>query len=180
MRLTKTVYSQEELEKCLVECVVCEDQPFTFVDAPEIRLLLGLLKPGIKIPSATTIKDRVMETYKVMKARLGDQLCNAGSKISLTLDCWTSPHHRAYLGITAHYIDANWVPHSLVLAFVRLSGEHTAENLCEAFIPACDEFGILGHVLGITTDNAANINSFLSRLEEKCRIRDIVFDKEEQ
>jgi hypothetical protein len=44
----------------------------------------------------------------------------------------------------------------------------------------CDEFGILGHIQGITTDNAANIDNFLGRLEGPCRIRNIVFDKKEQ
>jgi hypothetical protein len=105
---------------------------------------------------------------------------NAGSKISLTLDCWTSPHIKAFLGITAHYIDANWVPQSLLLALVPLYGEHTAVNLCDTFVTACDDFGILDHILGITTDNAANIDSFLSCLEQSCRIRDIAFDKQQQ
>ena len=100
LAITEAAFSKEELERQLVKCVVCGNYPFTFVEDPNVRSLLRLLKPGLRVPSATTIKDRTMETYKDMKLRIADRLCNAGSRISLTLDCWTSPNTKAFLGIT--------------------------------------------------------------------------------
>ena len=108
---TKAAFSPEELEKRLVEWVACDDQPLTAVGSSKFRSLLELFKPDLRIPSATTIKDLVTLTCKTMKARIADRLCHAASKISLTLDWWTWPNTKAFLGITAHSIDKDWVPH---------------------------------------------------------------------
>jgi hypothetical protein len=177
---TKTPFSPGELRKRLLRWVVRSDQPFSTIEDPDFRLMLDLLKPEIVVPSANTIKNEIMKTYEEMKARIGDRLCNAGCKISLTLDCWTSPNTKAFLGITGHYIDNAWVPQSLVLDFAPLPGLHKGAELCEVLVATCEQFCILSKVLGITTDNASNNNTLLDCFRGVCHSRCIVFDKEEQ
>jgi hypothetical protein len=160
--------------------MVRTNQPFSTTEDPDFRWLLRLLKPNLVVHSADTIKCEIMKRYQEEGPRIGDRLCNAGSKISVTLDCWTSPNTKAFMGITAHYIDHAWVPHSLVLEFVPLLGHHSGEDLCEAFVATCDRLGLLPKLLGITTDNASNIDNFLVRLEGVCFSRGIAFDKKEQ
>jgi hypothetical protein len=139
----KTPFSPEEFKKRLINWVVLDDQPFSTIESPRVRSLLELLKPDIVIPSADTIKRNIMECYREESVSIGDQLRNTSGKISLTLDCWTSPNVKAFMGITAHYIDDNWVPQSLVLDFVPLPGLHTGEELCQTLVATCDRFGIL-------------------------------------
>lgn len=179
---TKAPLSPEEFRKHLVRWVVRSDQPFTAVEDEDFRSLLSRPKPDIAVPSADTIKNEIMKTYEEKKACIGDQLRNAGSKISLTLDCWTSPNAKAFLGITAHYIDDVWVPRSLVLDFVPLDSQHAGEDLCEALVATCEQFGILPKLLGIATDNAANISKLLVCFESACLDLDrgVTFDKKEQ
>jgi hypothetical protein len=112
--------------------------------------------------------------------RIGERLRNAASKISVTLDCWTSSNNKAFLGITGHSIDDDWALQSLVLDFIPLDGDHTGENLCEAFVGACERLGILDKLLAVTTDNASNISKLLDYLEEACIKRGITFKKEQQ
>jgi hypothetical protein len=127
-------FSEEEFRKRLLRMVVHGAEPFSLVD---FRSLLNLLRPGIAIPSAHTIKRDLTKCHREEAVRLGERLRNAGSKISVTLDCWTSSNNIAFLGITGHYIDDGWVLQSLLLDFVPLDGEHTGENLCGAFVGAC-------------------------------------------
>src|SRR3954453_18741650 len=82
--------------------------------------------------------DHYVERYREEEGCVNERLRRAGSKISVTLDCWTSPNNEAFLGITGHYIDNEWALQSLVLDFVPLNGEHTGENLCGAFVGACE------------------------------------------
>ena len=175
----ETAFSDEEFRKRLVRWVVRNDQPFTAVEASRqsFRSMFNLTKPGIAIPSGNTIKRDIMECHREEEGRVGERLRNAGSKISVTLDCWTSPNTKAFLGITGHYIDDDWALRSLLLDFVPLPGEHTGENLCEAFVAACERFGILHKLLGVTTDNAANIDKLLTCLEGACHDRGITFAK---
>jgi hypothetical protein len=169
--------SPEEFKKRLVEWVVEDNLPFTVVESARFR---PLFSPGTMIPSANTIKRETMKCYQEQGACVRDRLCNAGSKISLTLDCWTSPNTQAFMGITAHYIDDAWVPHSLVLDFAPLDSQHAGEDLCETLVAACDQFGILPKLLGIATDNAANIDKLLVCFEGACLDRGVTFDKKEQ
>jgi len=169
--------TSEELRKRLVECVVCNDLPFSLVENPRFR---SLLPPGTTAPSADTVKRDIMKLYEEGVSRIADRLCSADSKISVTLDCWTSPCTDAFMGITAHSIDDHWTLQSSLLNFVPLPDSHTGQDLCETFANTCERFGVLAKLLGITTDNASNINNFLVRFEGFCHSRGVSFDKEEQ
>jgi hypothetical protein len=165
--------------KRLVMMIVCDDLPFTFAESPYLRSLMAGL--DLAHPSAGTVKREVMRCYREEVSRIISRLCNVGSKISITLDCWTSPHSTAsYLGITVHYIDANWTLRSLLLDFVPLPGEHTGQELCDVLVATCERFGILGNILGVTTDNASNMIKLLRCFEQACQDRGVPFDKEQQ
>ena len=56
---------------------------------------------------------------------------NLSSRVSLTLDLWTSPNRFSFLGITVHWIDDNWQLHTNLLDFKHLKGSHSGENLAE-------------------------------------------------
>lgn len=52
----------------------------------------------------------------------------------------------AFLAITTHWITKNWEIQNSLLDFICLSGPHSGENLCNAFVNSCHEFGILTKV----------------------------------
>jgi hypothetical protein len=56
-------------------------------------------------------------------------LLNNIDDITITVDVWTDRRGKAFLGVTAHFIDENYSPHALLLDFVRLVGSHTGENI---------------------------------------------------
>jgi hypothetical protein len=119
--------------------------------------------------------------YDEEAARLKDRLRAVSSRISVTLDCWTWPNCKAFLGITGHYIDDDdddRTARSFLLDFAPLTGQHTGQHLCDAFVATCSRFGMLHKLLGVTTDNASNVHKLVVCLEDACRKRGIVFDKE--
>jgi len=173
-------FSEEEFRKRVVEWMMRGVIPFSAVELLEFRAMLNLLKPGVAVPSRHTVSRDIMACYREGEARVNEQLRNAASKVSVTLDCWTSPNNKAFLGITAHYIDNDWKIQSLLLDFVPLYGDHTGENLCEAFVDVCERRGILGKLQGVTTNNASNISKLLTCLEDACSERGVVFVKDQQ
>jgi hypothetical protein len=70
-------------------------------------------------------------------------LKNNPEKISFVLDGWTSPNVIEFLGITAHYIDANWNLKEVLVDFVELSGSHSGDNLAQAFVKFLQDKKIL-------------------------------------
>ncbi|CAG8704200.1 1210_t:CDS:2, partial [Ambispora leptoticha] len=89
---------------------------------------------------------------------------------------WTSTNNYAFLAITAHWITKDWKLQDELLDFINLSGPHSGENLCEAFVKSCHEFGILTKIFTITSDNASNNDTFMKYLEIICEEENISFN----
>ena len=51
-----------------------------------------------------------------------------------------------YLGVTAHFLTADWELRSVLLVFRELQGCHTAENTTEVLYAIIKDFGIEGKV----------------------------------
>lgn len=48
-----------------------------------------------------------------------------------------------------HWITEDWKLQDGLLDFIDLSGPHSGENLCNAFVKSCHDFGILSKVISI-------------------------------
>lgn len=55
------------------------------------------------------------------------------SKISFTIDEWTSVANKSFYGIAAHYVDINFKLQSLVIDFVASNGRYTGRDIAEIF-----------------------------------------------
>jgi hypothetical protein len=62
-------------------------------------------------------------------------------KLSFATDAWTSPNHKAYVAITAHY-EKDGTSKVLLLDLVEVPKSHTGVNLATAFFEVLEAFGI--------------------------------------
>jgi hypothetical protein len=74
--------------------------------------------------------------------------------VNLTCDTWTSPNFQSVLGVTAHWIDAEWKPRDLTVAAIRMRGEHSGENIAKHLSQVLHEVALTERIFGITADNA--------------------------
>ena len=51
-----------------------------------------------------------------------------GSKLSIALDCWTSPFHQAFIAITGYFLDLDWNYREVLLGFEPLYGTHSGKS----------------------------------------------------
>ena len=89
--------------------------------------------------------------------------------VSLTFDFW-SKRGFAFLGSTAHYIDENWIPHTILLALKYAPERHTSINIEKLVIDIlrsikCNEF------FTIITDDAGNMKLSRKKLQAKRRVQ---------
>jgi hypothetical protein len=78
--------------------------------------------------------------------------------VGTTADCWTA-HHKAYLGMTLHWINKETrAREHAVLACRRLRGSHTFDILADAMTDTHSKFGVQDKVRRTTTDNASNFS----------------------
>jgi hypothetical protein len=50
-----------------------------------------------------------------------------GSKLSIALDCWTSPFHQAFIAITGYFLDLDWNYREVLLGFEPVYGTHSGK-----------------------------------------------------
>jgi hypothetical protein len=80
-----------------------------------------------------------------------------GDFISFTTDVWTdTTSNRAYVSLTAHWIDANFERRFFLLNVRQLTESHSGVNLAEALKQLLKEWGVEEKVHAFIHDNASN------------------------
>ena len=82
----------------------------------------------ITIPHATHLRKlldkHIIEVFEITLVSLP-----IGAKISLALDCWTSPNNLSFMAIIEYYIDQDWQYKKALLGFEPLTGVYTGKHL---------------------------------------------------
>ncbi|GBB84907.1 hypothetical protein RclHR1_01150011 [Rhizophagus clarus] len=151
------IFTQESFRKDLVYWITDDDQPFT-----------------------DTIHNDIIKIFDSEKEHIKTELQKIPGKFSFTLDGWTSRNQLSFLGITIHWITSNWKLKSTVLDFFHIEGPHSGENIASKFFEILKEFNLLPKILGVSTDNASNMNKMLSKFEQICKYEGFKFDAKNQ
>jgi hypothetical protein len=72
------------------------------------------LDPRYVPPDRKTIRQRIEEKYQITFNKIKYIIKNV-SKVNLTCDIWSSLVLDPFLGITAHYVDSDWIMRSHIL-----------------------------------------------------------------
>ncbi|CAB5381884.1 unnamed protein product [Rhizophagus irregularis] len=174
------VYSKETFKKFIIRWIVKNDLPFTCVESEDFCNMIFLLHKDAFIPSADTIKNYIMTSFNDSQKKVASILQNTSSKISFTIDAWTSSNNFSFLGITAHWVTENWKLKSFLLDFIKLEGPHSGANIKDAFLKSLKNFNIESKILGVTTDNASNNVTFLKAVESNLSQKYIYYDSEDK
>jgi hypothetical protein len=163
-------FSQESWEDKLLQFITINRLPFNLVEHPTFRDLISYSQsaPNPSLPiiqSADTIRRRLSVRVKErQRDTLG--LLPEHAKISVALDCWTSPFGQAFMAITGYFIDADWAYREVLLGFKPLHGTHSGANLSAVLMKTLTEHGIVDRVFGLTTDNASNNKTLVDTLQQ--------------
>lgn len=142
--------------------------PFQIVEHREFRNLLNLAqssKSTLPIPSRKVIRSRIRMKAQDQQTEVLHTL-PPDTKLSISLDCWTSPFQQAFMAITGYFIDSNWQYREVLLGFEPLSGKHSGINLSAVVLEILQRYNIQDRILAITTDNASNNSKLVSALDE--------------
>ena len=145
-----------------------ENLPFTFVESKYLIEMLALYDENVRIKQFTmadAISDHVVAKYQASKAQLQLQL-NDVETINLTVDLWTSPKGKAFLGITGHWVDANWHLRDVLIDIVEVRGLHSGGYIADYVVKSLRrDFGISEKLFCITADNASNNTTMAKAIE---------------
>lgn len=114
--------------------------------------------------SSNTIKNWILVSYKHNRLQLIHYFQQIPFCIYLSFDLWSSPNHRSFLGVVAHWATLEGILKSATIGFCRFQGPHTGSNIAEVLWKILERFEITRKIGYITTDNATNNDTAISEL----------------
>lgn len=94
-------------------------------------------------------------------------MLHSRAKLSIALDCWTSPFQQAFIAITGYFLDQHWEYRQVLLGFELLEGPHTGENLGLVLCDVLTKHQISDRIMAITTDNASNNKTMFDKIQRE-------------
>lgn len=152
------------MDEKIVEWLAIKYLPFNFFDDQPTQTFFESLNPAVVMPKRTSMREKVLLTFEKCKQNVMNILVENSSKISFTIDGWTSINNNSYYGITAHFIDQLWQMHSLVIDFIPSKGQHSGKHIASLFYDCMKQYNILTKIQGITVDNVSANTTFLLEL----------------
>ncbi|XP_060761342.1 zinc finger BED domain-containing protein 4-like [Neoarius graeffei] len=157
-------YSREskrwkDITSKVMEFVCLGEQPLSVVEEKSFRRMMTCLDPRYDAPSRRYLTDVCLpQLYQTVYAHI-ETLLKANVSISFTSDIWSADAcPMSLLSLTAHFIDANFERHNIVLHCQEFTGSHSAEALVGAYRCMFQSWGIqTERIHAILTDNAKNM-----------------------
>lgn len=138
--------------------------PFNFFDDAETKDFFKDLNPKIQMPSRSVAQRKTVEEFERIKENVKLMLKANTSKVSFTMDGYTSINSKSYYGLTVHFVGSNWKLHSLALDFIPSNGSHTGKAIADMFFKSITEFDLEEKIQGITLNNVAANSTFINEL----------------
>lgn len=159
-------FQRDKFQKLLVEYIAQKYLPFNFFEDAISEKVYKYLNPKATLPGRNQMKTLTLNTFEAAQQTIKTFLKTCNSKISFTIDGWSSFNMKGYYGITAHFIDKNWKLHSILLDFVAADGQHTGNAIAKLFFQILQFYDVTRCVQGITTDNTNSNFTFIRELKK--------------
>ncbi|KAJ3496446.1 hypothetical protein NLG97_g2651 [Lecanicillium saksenae] len=131
--------------------------PLNCVSWPEYQALLCAVNPRadeVLIQSGNTALAHIERSYAVHRENIKAQLRAAKSQIHFSIDLWSSPHCKAFLGICGQWVDVDYRPRQALLGLPNMQHSHSGEAMAQHLVNTVRYFNIAGNVGYFTSDNA--------------------------
>jgi len=120
-----------KIDNALAYFIATNMMPYSLVEKEGFKLFVNALNPSYKLPGRKTLTEsRIPSMYNETRNIIGKIIKNANF-FTFTTDCWTSSSKQLFIGLTCHFINANFKLNSACLGCIELSEDHTGENIAD-------------------------------------------------
>lgn len=121
------------------------------------------------------VKAVTLEVFRSMREDVRASLEHVNSKVSITLDFWTSYEQLFYMSVKCHWIDENWSLHKVLLDVCHIPYPCTGSEIFHALMKVLTIFNIDKKILSCTNDNSQHAIHACHALKEELDIRKVPF-----
>jgi hypothetical protein len=151
--------------KMLVRMVVLHELPLSIVEYDGFQKFVASLNPSFHM-IRKALKNDILKAFDEHKKSLKELFGASKSRISLTMDLWTSNQTIGYMVITAHFINDKWKLEKRIIKFNTLETPHTGLSMFHMVLKCIRELNFEDKVFALTLDNASNNGRMAHMLRE--------------
>ncbi|XP_072553038.1 zinc finger BED domain-containing protein 4 isoform X1 [Salminus brasiliensis] len=159
-KFDRTDPRQSLISETIAKMIIRDLQPVQIVENEGFRELLQLLEPRYIPEPSHYIQQQLLPAY-AYQVQVSTKLALSGAEsCSVTLDLWRSnavsvSTTSGYMGVTCHFISADWQIKSVLLACLPLSNQTDTQRMLADFDEISHAHGISGKVFRIVLDPSA-------------------------
>lgn len=112
------------------------------------------LNPSIQLWPSEDYKKIFREVFRSMQEVVRASMENISSKVSITLDFWTSYERIFYMSVTCHWIDENWSFQKMMLDICHIPFPYGVDEIYNSLGKVLRLYNIENRVLCCTHDNS--------------------------
>ena len=183
--LPRITFNQDLFKQLLLRWVTTNNISFRQVEDPTFRYLLIYLCACTSsftalnkaMPSSgDTIRKWILDAFLSARTDLIHEFQQSHSVVHFSFDVWTSPSHRAFLGVVGHWVDKTGALKAALLGLRRFKGAHSGENQASLFWNVALDLGLTRRIGYFTLDNASNNDTAMEAIQSYHRDMGLPFD----
>jgi hypothetical protein len=155
-RVLKAAINERAVHEALVQLIAVRNLPYNAATWPELQALLMTVNYTVEevlLHAHGAVPKLIEQSFVVHREILKSKLHRSLSKIHFSVDMWTSPNHRAFQAIVAHFIDADTRTLQKALIALPELPSHGGEDQAYAFLRVGEDYEILGNLGYFCGDN---------------------------
>lgn len=146
----------DHLNWLLVKWLILASLPPSTFEEKWLSNSYKFLNPSIQIWHSEKFQAVINEVFKSMREDIRCMLAHVSSKVSITLDFWTSYQQIFYMSISCQWIDELWSFHKLLLDISRVPSPCGSGEIYHILIKILKFYNLESRVLSCTHDNSTN------------------------
>jgi hypothetical protein len=133
------------------------------------------LNASVKLWPKEKAQEVILEAFKNMKENVKASLQCINSRLSVTLDFWTSHEQIVYMSVKCHWIDGNWVSQKVLLDVCRVPYPCNGAEILQVLMNVLMAFSVDLKILACTHNNKEHAIHACSELRQELESRNLPF-----
>lgn len=133
------------------------------------------LSPSVKLWPTGKAQEIILQVFISMKDDVKASLQPISSRLSITLDFWTSYEQIVYMSVKCHWIDENWVLQKVLLDVCRIQYPCTGSEILQVLMDVLRAFNIDSKILACTHNNSQHAIHACHELRQELESRKLPF-----
>lgn len=133
------------------------------------------LSSSVRLWPKEKVQEVIIEVFRSMKEDVKETLQCITSRLSVTLDFWTSYEKIVYMSVKCHWIDENWVSQNVLLDVCRIPYPSTGSEVFQVLMDVLVMYNIDSRILACTHNNSQHSIHACHELARQLKTRDLPF-----